>query len=264
MTAVSTERREQINAELARIESDEQVTILYACESGSRAWGFASTDSDYDVRFIYLRRTPWYLTTQKKRDVIECPINDELDISGWDAPKALRLLRKSNPPLLEWLQSPIVYTQVPEAVEQIRALMPEFYSSVSCMYHYLHMAERNFNAYTNDDDVWLKKYFYILRPILACRWIERDLGVVPIEFQKLVDATLDEGALTEAISKLLVRKMEGEELDRGPKIPVISDFLTSEIARLNADIKQEPLSSDPELLDELFHSLLKSVNGTDF
>lgn len=111
--------------------------------------------------------------------------------------------------------------------------------------------------------MWLKKYFYILRPVLACRWIERDLGVVPIEFQKLVDTTLDEGALREAILELLSRKMGGEELDRGPKIPVISDFLASEIARLNADIKHEPLDTDPELLDRTFHSLLKTINGTD-
>lgn len=93
--------RNRIQAELGRIEGQEDVTILFACESGSRAWGFESADSDYDVRFIYLRRTEWYLTIQNKRDVIEKPVDDELDISGWDLPKALHLLRKSNPPLLE-------------------------------------------------------------------------------------------------------------------------------------------------------------------
>jgi len=105
----SSGKSSQIKAELARIEEDENISILWACESGSRAWGFESQNSDYDVRFIYLQRTEEYLRASDLRDVIEKPISDDLDISGWDLPKALRLFRKSNPPLLEWLQSPIVY-----------------------------------------------------------------------------------------------------------------------------------------------------------
>ena len=101
----------EILKRIAEVEATENVTIFYACESGSRAWGFPSADSDYDVRFIYLRKPDWYLSidVEDKRDVIERPINDELDISGWDLRKALKLLWKSNPPLLEWLVSPIVY-----------------------------------------------------------------------------------------------------------------------------------------------------------
>lgn len=253
--------RTEILTELKKIERDEEVTILYACESGSRAWGFESTDSDYDVRFIYLRKTAWYLTTQQKRDVIERPINDELDISGWDLPKALNLLKKSNPPLLEWLQSPIIYKEVPESVEKIRELMPMFYSPISCMYHYLHMGEKNFRQYVRDDEVWIKKYFYVLRPVLACRWIERGLGVVPIEFQKLVDATLHDNPLLDALEKLLIRKRSGEELDRGPKIPIVSDFLAGEIERLNAETKHDPTQKDPDLLDKAFLSILVNCNG---
>jgi predicted nucleotidyltransferase len=98
--------------QLEQIEQEEQVTILYACESGSRAWGFPSQDSDYDVRFIYLHKPEWYLSIYDKRDVIERPINNMLDINGWDLRKALNLFRKSNPPLLEWLQSPIQYKEI--------------------------------------------------------------------------------------------------------------------------------------------------------
>ena len=123
----------RIHTELSRIEKEERITILYACESGSRAWGFESEDSDYDVRFIYLHPTPWYLTIQKKRDVIELPIEKDIDISGWDVRKTLRLLRKSNPPLLEWLQSPIVYKKHSSFVDQLRDLMAEYYSPISCM-----------------------------------------------------------------------------------------------------------------------------------
>ena len=102
---------EEIQRSIDEIEQSENVTVLYACESGSRAWGFHSQDSDYDVRFIYAHPPDWYLSVdlEKKRDVIERPILDDLDVSGWDLRKSLQLFRKSNPPLLEWLDSPIVY-----------------------------------------------------------------------------------------------------------------------------------------------------------
>ena len=100
-----------IHSRLIEIEAKNAIKIVYACESGSRAWGFPSANSDYDVRFIYIRPVDWYLSIYEKRDVIEYPIDEQLDISGWDLKKALQLLRKTNPPLLEWLGSPIVYLE---------------------------------------------------------------------------------------------------------------------------------------------------------
>lgn len=251
----------RIHDELKRIEQAEDVTVVYACESGSRAWGFESNDSDYDVRFIYLRRTDWYLTIQNKRDVIEKPIDDELDVSGWDVPKALQLLRKSNPPLLEWLQSPIVYKQTSTFVERLRGLMDEYYSPISCMYHYLHMAENNFRKYLKEEDVWTKKYFYVLRPVLACVWIERGLGVVPIEFEDLVAQVVDEAELKHEIDALLVKKRAGAELDRGPRNPILSGFLETELARLRAEAQPPAKTRDPATLDSLFVEILREVNG---
>src|SRR6056297_3590984 len=101
----------EIQSRLEALEQQENIHIALAVESGSRAWGFASSDSDYDVRFVYLRPTNWYLSIdlERRRDVIEQPIIDEYDVGGWDLRKALQLLRKCNPPLLEWLNSPIVY-----------------------------------------------------------------------------------------------------------------------------------------------------------
>ena len=238
------------------------MTILYACESGSRAWGFASRDSDYDVRFIYLRKTEWYLTVEQKRDVIERPIDNELDISGWDLPKALRLLRKSNPPLLEWLQSPIIYTESSSLRKKLRALMKEYYSPISCMYHYLHMAENNYRKYLKGDAVWTKKYFYVLRPVLACVWIESGLGVVPIEFGRLVDKTVGHARLRREIDRLLVRKRSGQELDQGPRNRIVSDFLENQLSRLRADLQPVPEKHDPEQLDAVFRDLLIEVNGS--
>ena len=255
------EIRQRIIAGLQSIAKEEDVTILFACESGSRAWGFPSANSDYDVRFIYLRPTRWYLTTQQKRDVIERPIDDELDISGWDLPKALQLLRKSNPPLLEWLQSPIIYHEKSTLRRRLRPLMRQYYSPISCMYHYLHMAENNYRNYLQGDPVWTKKYFYVLRPVLACLWIEKGLGVVPIEFGKLVEKTVSNARLRREIDNLLRRKMAGEELDQGPRNRVIAAFLDTQMSRLRADIQAKPETRDPATLDKVFVDLLMEVNG---
>ncbi|MCC5849728.1 MAG: nucleotidyltransferase domain-containing protein [Verrucomicrobia bacterium] len=258
---INDETKTRILAELAQLEQAEEVTVLYACESGSRAWGFESEDSDYDVRFIYLRRTPWYLSIQDKRDVIEKPIDDELDISGWDLPKALQLLRKSNPPLLEWMQSPIVYQQTSSFVDRLRDLMGEYYSPISCMYHYLHMAENNYRKYLKETLVWTKKYFYVLRPVLACIWIEKGLGVVPIEFGKLVDGVVEDTQLRTEIEILLEKKRSGAELDRGPKNRILSGFLETQLDRLRAEAQRPAKTRNPATLDLLFLEVLKEVNG---
>ena len=206
---IDQQTQQRIQKELDFIESEENVRILYACESGSRAWGFESKDSDFDVRFIYIRKPHWYLTIQKKRDVIERPIDNDLDISGWDLPKALELFRKSNPPILEWLQSPIIYRKVGSLSSRLRLLMDHYYSPISCKYHYLNMALNNHRQYLQGATVNIKKYFYALRPVLACLWIEQGLGVVPTEFTKLVNRHLIEGNLRFAVDNLLAKKANG-------------------------------------------------------
>jgi len=252
---------QRIESELDKLASEEGVCILYACESGSRAWGFESADSDYDVRFIYLRPPAWYLRVMPSQDVIERPIDGSLDVSGWDLRKALQLLRKSNPPLMEWLTSPIIYREVPAAVVVLRRIAPAFYSPAACHYHYLHMAEGNYREYLRGQDVWLKKYFYVLRPVLACRWIEQGLGIVPMAFDELVERVIDDASLVAAIRGLVERKKAGEELDRGPRIPAISDFLDAEIVRLTAKATLPATRSSTDLLDEAFVTCLTHVYG---
>lgn len=181
--------RAAIETALLEIEARENVHVLYACESGSRAWGFAGTDSDWDVRFIYVRPRDWYLSIalERRSDVIELPIDSELDVAGWDLRKALQLLRKSNPPLLEWLHSPIVYREDGPIAGELRRLADEYWSDLACVHHYLNMARGNYREYLRGEMVWTKKYFYVLRPLLAVRWIERNLGGVPVEFSRLVE-----------------------------------------------------------------------------
>ncbi|RPJ20944.1 MAG: nucleotidyltransferase domain-containing protein [Planctomycetaceae bacterium] len=252
---------EQIQVELGRIERDQNVCILYACESGSRAWGFESQDSDFDVRFIYVQPTQWYLRVMLGRDVIEPPADEVLDISGWDLRKALQLLRSSNPPLLEWLQSPIVYRERQDITAWIRELMPQYYQPATCHYHYLHMAQGNNREYLQGDVVWLKKYLYVLRPVLACLWIERDYGVVPMKFDALIDRILDDGELKTAVQDMVRRKKDGDELARGPRIPIISDFLERELARLSEKPAPPATRTSTDDLDRVFRRCLIEVYG---
>ncbi|HEY0602116.1 MAG TPA: nucleotidyltransferase domain-containing protein [Herpetosiphonaceae bacterium] len=247
--------QEQVRVVLDSIEREEDVRIFYACESGSRAWGFPSADSDYDVRFLYVHPTTWYLSidVETRRDVIERPINDQLDVVGWDLRKALKLFRKSNPPLLEWLNSPIVYAERFEIADRLRTLLPDYYSPTASFYHYLHMAQGNFRDYLRGETVWIKKYFYVLRPLLAMKWIEAGRGIVPMEFAILVEQMVDQPDVRREIDILLERKKQGQELDREPRIAVISDFIERELERLAAQTIRNTEAQPPiEKLNEVF------------
>ncbi|MFB5676297.1 nucleotidyltransferase domain-containing protein [Paenibacillus terreus] len=257
-----TEMNTRILEELRRIEREEQVRIIYACESGSRAWGFPSRDSDYDVRFIYVRPVEWYLSLFEKRDVIEKPISGMLDINGWDLKKALKLFRKSNPPLLEWLQSPLPYYEKYSVAEQIRGISPLTFSPKSCMYHYLNMAKGNFRDYLQGEQVKIKKYFYVLRPLLACGWIENHDSMPPILFDKLIEDQLPaDSVLYDIITELLERKKAGEELDLEPQLKPLNAFIQERIAyyeQTAPSLRQAEDAYDQQL-DKLFRSALQEV-----
>jgi len=252
--------QDQIRKYLHEIEAAEGVKVLYACESGSRAWGFPSADSDYDVRFMYLHPLAWYLSIEDKRDVIERPVQDQIDMTGWDLRKALRLFRKSNPPLMEWLGSPVVYLEQSTAASQLRQLAALYYSPTASAYHYLHMAQGNYRDYLKGERVWIKKYFYVLRPILAVNWIERRLGVVPTEFGVLINRLPLDALLKAEIDRLLEAKRAGAELDYGARIAPIRDFIESELSRLEGMTFDYDKHAAPiEQLDAVFLSALKEA-----
>lgn len=222
--------KDLILGKLKEIEEKENIKILLAVESGSRAWGFASPDSDYDVRFIYVRRKDDYLRLDTMRDVIELPINDVLDINGWDLQKALRLLHKSNPTLFEWLSSPIVYLDS-EGADALRNIMGKYFSSKKSLYHYISMAERNNKEYLKSDMVRAKKYFYVLRPVFACRWILNSGTQPPMLFSELVKAELS-SELLPYVNQLLDLKINSPEIKQIPRIDKINNYLDSSIAEI--------------------------------
>jgi predicted nucleotidyltransferase len=251
--------KEIILDKIKEIEKLHNIKILFAVESGSRAWGFPSKDSDYDVRFIYIKQPEWYLSIDEKRDVIEVPINDLLDINGWDIRKALRLFRKSNPPLLEWLESNIIYYENYGFRNEMRSLKEEVFSPKASMHHYLSMAKGNFREYLQGDQIKIKKYFYVLRPVLACLWIEKHNTNPPILFHELVEGLIQEKSeLRRSIDELLKKKMSGDEKDFENRIDVINEFIEHEIIRIteyaNTFIIEQ---NDPtEILDNLYRKYL--------
>lgn len=178
--------------------------------------------------------------------------------------KGFAAVSEIQPPLLEWLGSPIVYKEQFDIAGKMRVLANEYYSPLACIHHYLHMAEGNYREYLKGDEVRVKKYFYVLRPLLAIQWIENGHGVAPTAFGVLVDRLLSSGPLRTAIKDLIEKKRSGEGLDAGPRIPVISDFIESELARLGKGISASPNSAPIEEMDNLFRSALQVIWGNSF
>ena len=200
--------RKKIQTQLRRIEEEENIKILLAVESGSRAWGFASPDSDYDVRFIYIRRMEDYLKLEKVRDVIELPMDDVLDMNGWD---------------------------------------------LQTLYHYISMAEGNYREYLKGDFVRAKKYFYVLRPVLACQWILDQGTPPPMLFSELMEAELP-AELTGAVKQLLEIKMNSPEVKLIPRIPEINEYLDESILRMKRSVRslEDRHTPDWNALNQIF------------
>ena len=265
--AVDDAHRDAIRQRLRALEADEGVRIVLAVESGSRAWGFASTDSDYDVRFVYVRPASHYLSirVEDRRDVIERPIDGEIDLNGWDLRKALRLLARTNPAIVEWLQSPITYVERGRFRIDARNLLPALYSPVRGLHHYRQMALGNHRSYLRGERVRLKKYLYALRPLLAARWIEARGTPAPMAFADLLGATELPPECRAAVAELLARKQSSSELAEGPPVPALQSFIETELAR---DV-QVPLRADGgdaeaawAALDGLFASVLGEEAGS--
>lgn len=249
--------RNTILSKLKEIEERENIKILHCVESGSRAWGFASPDSDYDVRFIYVRPKEFYLRLDKTRDVIEWQLDDTLDINGWDIKKALTLLHGSNPTLFEWNSSPIVY-KTTEEWNQISKVINNYFVMKSGLYHYLSTAKRNYHEFLTGETVKFKKYFYVLRPLLACKWILAEGTPPPMLFSTLMEKYLDE-EIKPDVEKLLDLKMNTPEIGEGKRFDRVNDYIEKNIKAVDAMIAELP-KEEPNGWNELnniFLSLLK-------
>lgn len=255
---------EQIQDILDRIERREGVTILFACESGSRSWGIASPDSDWDLRFIYARPIEGYLTLWPGADTIqrlEKHEDAEIDAAGWDVRKALYLASKSNPSLLEWLASEIVYREHRSFVEPLRDAMAAF-SPRALMHHYVGMAERQYGTYwRNDNPVPFKKYLYAVRPLLCVLWMRaNDYAMPPMDFEELLAGTPLDKRYRGEMQHLLELKRQSSETGGAGRLPRLDSFIVKMIGS-GHDLANEAPPREPDFrrLDQLFR---ETVMGT--
>lgn len=272
-----------IKEKLSQIEQHENIRILYACESGSRAWGFASPDckaetcysdcktaetrpksvacldqtySDYDVRFVFVRLIEDYLRVKELPDYIDAELNDVYDINGWDLKKFFKQLYKSNPVIFEWADSPIVYRTTSEW-EHVKANMQDFVLQVAMIHHYRGMAKSNVRSNFATSEVVLKKYLYVLRPVLACVWIMQKHTVPPTEFMKLVEEVLPE-ELKVLADELLAVKMKSGEKEKGARIPQIDLLIESKLNEATVFPVTDEVQENYEKLDKLFLEIVQA------
>lgn len=254
----------QITSQLQAIEKTYGVHILTAVESGSRAWGFASPDSDWDVRFIFVHPVRWYLQVEPGRDVIEVMTEDGLDAVGWDLRKALQLFRKTNPSMLEWLMSPIRYIDNDNFAKSITSLIPHYFNPTRGLHHYYSMAESHNEKYLLKNGITLKRFLYYLRSLLACKWIMREMTPPPVPFVELVGATVRDSNLIAAINRLLDKKSKSKEHDKDSVEPILTDFATSlqvEIADyLNTVTLPCPDRNKDDMLNDLLYKMAVNIH----
>jgi len=241
--------KERVLTELDRIQREFDVRVLLAVESGSRAWGFASPDSDYDVRFVYAHRPDWYLSVFEQRDVIEEMLPGDLDVSGWELRKTLRLFSKCNLALNEWLGSPIVYSEVTKFRSELASLIPSYFNPIAAIHHYRSMAETALRDNFVDGHIRIKKLFYVLRPLLACRWIERTQTQPPTEFGRLTSQDWVTKEEKDWIADTLKMKVTAAEAERIPLESSRSESITAELERYKSAADFVQMSPRSKVLD---------------
>lgn len=250
---------ENINQVLSKIEEKKKIKILYACETGSRAWGFPSPDSDFDVRFIYMHERDWYLSLSERKDTIE-HMDGELDITGWDLKKCLTLLKKSNAPLIERFQSPIEYYSKPGFKDEFKTLIENYYSPTAVFFHHYSLAKKFWEDIKDADEFKLKSWFYLVRSLLSCNWIVKDKSVLPMDIEGLMVYT-SEDIRTELRILIEHKKTVGEKyLHR--KEAKLNDWIVSLFELMESSKHDLGVNKNGmQLLNEFF--LKKMYNETD-
>lgn len=254
-----------IDARLDRIAREHRVWLPLAIESGSRAWGFPSPDSDYDCRFVFVRDEDDYLSLQAKPDVIEAPPDGDLDVNGWDLAKALRLMLKGNGVVLEWLRSPIAYRCEAAFRESFLDLARACADRRLIGRHYLHLGERQRRTYFGDGKcIALKKLFYALRPAAALRWLRAhpDEAVPPMHFATLLAESAPPREVAQLAAELIARKAETRELGRGPLPAPIAAFVEEEFAAARELFETGPVAPSEEARERADAFFRDAVRGS--
>ena len=248
-----------IKNKLQEIQIKNNIKILYAIESGSRGWGFPSKDSDYDVRFIYLNKTEHYLSIFEEKDYIELPIDEVLDINGWDLKKVLRLLYKPNPNIIEWLSSPIVYKQETVFIESLRNIADQYYSPKPILYHYVSLAKKKFEDIYEKKEINIKKLFYVIRPIMACKWVLEKDSIPPMNLHDIMKEIKIEDEILNEINRLIKFKHDCIESDTIIANDNLIKYLHNQIINIDTSINNINSNNNKnhKLLNDFFIDTLK-------
>ena len=249
--------KQTILEELDRIEAERGVRVLLAVESGSRAWGMASADSDHDVRFVYVRTIDDYLRLEETRDVIEWRLDEKLDVNGWDIVKFLRLLRGSNPSAFEWLASDIIYRESPDFAA-VREVARECFSPVASAFHFLGIAKERERVNVGREMIRVKSYLYAVRAILAARYVLDNGKPSPVLIDELTSSEL-EPEYEGIVSMLTKVKRTGDEKIEVARMPGLDDWIEREGARLaeRARAMDAPQKIEWSRLDGIFRELVR-------
>ena len=244
--------KEQIIAKLKDIERTNTIKILYACESGSRAWGFPSLDSDYDVRFFYMHPVDWYLSIEDRKDSIT-DVGKVLDFSGWELRKTLKLFRATNSGLYEKLRSPVVYMEEDGFAAELKSYADLYYQPLAGIHHYLSHVRSFMATDFTGKGIKLKKYFYTIRMVLAADWICRYQNVPPMQLKDLRSLIAD-ADIQHWIDEMLAYKAGCSEDIHVPRFDVLDEFLKSKSEEVAVFVQSHPGSKkeSPDVLNQFF------------
>lgn len=248
---------ENIKEMLNSIEQSKKVKVLYACETGSRAWGFPSPDSDFDIRFVYIHEKDWYLSLSQHKDTIEI-MDGDLDITGWDLKKCLQLLKKSNAPLIERFQSPVEYYSVPGFKNEFNALIKSYYSPVAVFYHHHSLAKKIWEELKGKNEYKLKSVFYLLRSLLSCNWIIEDNAVLPMHMEGLMKYTTNEQR-SKLLEMIKIKSTVGEKYLH-PVDTLLDKWISEWFEK--AEVTKNNLAANKKNITELNDFFLKQVYAT--
>ena len=248
---------------LKEIESRYDVRILLAVESGSRAWGFASKDSDYDVRFVYVHKKEWYLSLIEGRDVIEELDSDGvMDFAGWDLKKALLLMGKGNCAFAEWLNSPIIYLNDEAFFNSMNDLKDDYFRKVSAVNHYYHMAMNHDKRYLEKRGCEMKRFMYHLRGLLAAKYAALYGTYPPVLFNELVEKMVSDKPIKAEIFDLVRLKQESREHN----MMIVSNFLVAFATEVAKEVESmlgtfpDEKQMDFDKLNQFFLNILNTFD----
>lgn len=256
-----TDMKNTILKKLTETENKHGVKIIHAIESGSRGWGFAAKDADYDCRFVYVHPRDWYLSVQDKPDFIETEQNEVFDIKGVDITRALKYIVKPDASIYEWLSSNEIYICNDALVNPLKGLTTEYFNPITLSWHYLSLSKKMVGDIDSADEAKIKKYFYVLRPLANLNFIAKHRTMPHMEYVRTLADTDTSFEIRKAVDELLTVKLASNEHHKIPKNQLLVDYFKAEIEKFEESLKtmQHTKNRDLERVDDVLRRIVKGA-----